>query len=204
MVIPAVPQSPNPELRMIEPLFKSATASSAFLKSFDAPRDTVGVRGAFLSCLAGGSVASWKYLTANIGLNCAFHRDVAGLVQSIRGSELRLKFVMQAYDLRAGAVAIFRDNNAIIRVWNRREGSYIDKIYEKEINTARPVPRSETSSECHRDSSSAFYLRMIPHFGSSFDAGTLARRNCRDKSRRAEATGINVPPVLIVLHRGKK
>lgn len=112
MAIPAVPQSPNPELRMIEPLFKSATASSAFLKIFDVPCDTIGVKGAFSSCLSAGAVASWKYLAANLGLNCAFHSVVVGLLQSVRGSELRLEFVRQAYDVRAVAVAIFRDTNA--------------------------------------------------------------------------------------------
>jgi hypothetical protein len=115
LAIPAVPQSPNPELRIVEPLFKSATASSASLNSFDCPRDTVGVKGALLFCFSGGSVASWKYLTANLGLKCAFHGDVADLVYSVRGSELRLVFITQAYDERAEAVAIFRDNCAGFR-----------------------------------------------------------------------------------------
>ena len=39
---PAVPQRPNPALRMVDPLLISATASSASLKSFDAPRSILG------------------------------------------------------------------------------------------------------------------------------------------------------------------
>lgn len=41
---PAVPQRPNPALRMVDPLLISATASSASLKSFDAPRSILGGR----------------------------------------------------------------------------------------------------------------------------------------------------------------
>jgi hypothetical protein len=40
--IPAVPQSPKPALKMVEPDFKSATASSASLKSFDLVRSMTG------------------------------------------------------------------------------------------------------------------------------------------------------------------
>jgi hypothetical protein len=121
---------------MVEPLFKSATASSAFLKIFDAPRDTVGVRGTSLSCHSAGAVASWKPRTANLGLNCACHLDAIGLVQNVRGSELRLELVRQAYDVRAVAVAIFRDNNAELNIRNGKRGRYIDKSYEKEKSPA--------------------------------------------------------------------
>jgi hypothetical protein len=43
---------------------------------------------------------------------------VAGLVQSVRGSELRLEFVRQIYDVRAEAVAIFTDDDV---EWNTIE-----------------------------------------------------------------------------------
>lgn len=36
--IPATPQRPKPELRIVDPLLMSATASSADLKSFEPPR----------------------------------------------------------------------------------------------------------------------------------------------------------------------
>lgn len=42
LYIPATPQRPNPELKITDPLFRSATASSASLNSFDAPRSIVG------------------------------------------------------------------------------------------------------------------------------------------------------------------
>lgn len=40
--IPATPQRPNPELRIVDPLLISATTSSAFLNSFEAPRSIFG------------------------------------------------------------------------------------------------------------------------------------------------------------------
>ena len=45
--IPAVPHRPKPALRTTEPLLMSATASSAFLKSLDAPRFGFGARVAW-------------------------------------------------------------------------------------------------------------------------------------------------------------
>lgn len=42
MDIPAVPQSPNPALRIVLPLSRSATASSASLKILDLPRTILG------------------------------------------------------------------------------------------------------------------------------------------------------------------
>jgi hypothetical protein len=40
---PAVPQRPKPALKMVDPLVISATASSALLKIFEAPRAVLGV-----------------------------------------------------------------------------------------------------------------------------------------------------------------
>jgi hypothetical protein len=45
--IPAVPHNPKPELRIVEPLFRSATASSALLYTFEAPRTITGAKLSF-------------------------------------------------------------------------------------------------------------------------------------------------------------
>jgi hypothetical protein len=134
------------------------------LNSFDAPRDIVGVRGAFLSCLSGGSVASWKYLTANLGLNCAFHRVVAGLVQSVRRSELRLEFVRQIYDVRAEAVAIFTDDHV---EWNTIKNGKRKKIYRRELRKRIFIQLGILSDRRPY----LIPLTIIPpHFASSLDA----------------------------------
>jgi hypothetical protein len=58
---PAVPHSPNPALKITEPLFKSATASSAFLNNFDVLR--VDLDGALASGLASleNAVPDWNF-----------------------------------------------------------------------------------------------------------------------------------------------
>jgi hypothetical protein len=54
-------------------------------------------------------------------------------VQSVRGSELRLEFVRQIYDVRAEAVAIFTDDHVEWNtIKNGKERRYIDESYEKE------------------------------------------------------------------------
>jgi hypothetical protein len=40
--LPATPHNPNPALRIIDPLFRSATASSASVNNLDTPRSTFG------------------------------------------------------------------------------------------------------------------------------------------------------------------
>jgi hypothetical protein len=81
---PAVPHNPNPALKIVDPLLISATASSASLKSFDAPLTTAGAGSrfdfVFASCLYRVDVvendlaAVPVYLTARGGSRGAFRR----------------------------------------------------------------------------------------------------------------------------------
>lgn len=77
--VPATPQRPNPELRIVDPLLISATAASASLNSFDPPRSILGARD------CNGAVV--EYLVLVLVLNGFKGRTLARTPTKSRGRQ---------------------------------------------------------------------------------------------------------------------
>jgi len=100
---PAVPQSPNPELNIVDPDFRSATAESASLYSFEAPRTTFGAGSRFafvFACCSYPIGVVWSFLAKG-------SRALAGPREyNVLGSPLRLDVAKQREDIRRVAIGI--------------------------------------------------------------------------------------------------
>lgn len=108
-LVPAVPHNPNPALNTMDPLSRSATASSAFLYTFDPPLLIFGAGSrlalvfAFCSSLV-EVVCSCREIW-NRGVGCA--RAVLRMV-------LRVELARHTGDIRL--VAIFTERNTEFKV----------------------------------------------------------------------------------------
>jgi hypothetical protein len=96
-----VPQSPNPALKTVEPLFRSATASSAFLYTFEAPFTTTWGAGsrfaATFACWSRLMDVVWSWRARGVNRRGAKRAGVAK-------KTLRLEFARQRVGTRLVAI----------------------------------------------------------------------------------------------------